>query len=184
MKNSLSDILEIIWGILRSALIGWTIGTLIGTALNPLSPLAPINHVDPQTLPYTKTFIEHANKYGALNVSNWNKVQKLRVNIGKLPWYYFFSKNTIGVCDTETTQVILEESNWKEANQLEKEALVFHELAHCILDQDHVNGEDHIMNPVILSSVTYSIYYQQLMDKLFVCSKNCPVVKFNRGRYL
>lgn len=186
MKNFLS---KHIMGILRGALelsvsfmIGLAIGTIGLKVLDKFIPVAPIDHIDPQTIQYTKTFLEYAAKY---NVQiDPVKLKNLRINVRPLPWYLNITGKTIGLCEYSSVHIALDSKYWKDANILEREMLVFHELGHCLLDQRHTEGDDHIMNPSIMDYGDYIRQYQKLQDKFFVCSKNCPVVEFKSRRYL
>lgn len=38
--------------------------------------------------------------------------------------------------------IVLDQSNWDEASEIEKEFLLFHELGHCVLGREHDNSKD------------------------------------------
>lgn len=129
--------------------------------------------------PYLNKFKEHCKLYK----KDCSKLETFGISIGKIPWLINYKGTTIGVCSYSKNVVLIEESYWNEATYAEKEVLVFHEAAHCVLEKDHVQGQgDHIMNPIAIFSGTYTMYYQELQDKLFDCSKNCPKVEWNRER--
>ncbi|MEM1124995.1 MAG: putative metallopeptidase [Bacteroidota bacterium] len=52
-------------------------------------------------------------------------------------------RNIVGLCNHQATngkEVIIDEAFWKRASKYEREAIIFHELGHCVLDRNHEDG--------------------------------------------
>lgn len=74
----------------------------------------------------------------------------------------------VGMCTTGayTPGITLKIDYWKEANDTQKENLLFHELGHCILGLGH-NKYKSVMYPSILDPDYYLENRKQLLDDLF-----------------
>ena len=54
-------------------------------------------------------------------------------------------ENVIGTCSwtqNHSHNITIDQNYWRTANDLQREFVVFHELGHCVLGKDHVDGED------------------------------------------
>ena len=71
-----------------------------------------------------------------------------------------YTDTMIGYCDRDKGEILLLESYWNYASHIEKEALIYHELGHCVLDREHLSGK---LNSVAVSymfpNITYYSYY-------------------------
>lgn len=86
------------------------------------------------------------------------------------------SDGTIGVCSVLpwSRRVTLDTTWWVEADAAGREALVFHELGHCVLDRGHDDSthEDGRPKSVMASEITlvkwaWSHHRQEYVDELF-----------------
>ena len=86
--------------------------------------------------------------------------------------------NVIGTCSLDQTHrhsIVLDRVYWRNATDLQREFLVFHELGHCVLGREHVDNSDGNGNCIsIMSSgtgdcrVVYSNSNRlRLLDELF-----------------
>jgi len=86
--------------------------------------------------------------------------------------------NVIGQCawsQGHNHSITLDQNYWRNANDMQREFLVFHELGHCVLGRDHVDSEVANGNCMsVMSSGTGDcrvLYTQQnrinLLDELF-----------------
>ena len=87
-------------------------------------------------------------------------------------------KENIATCTYSAMTLRIERKWWNEHSVLQKEALVFHELGHCILLRRHITLTFQckeqpsgcpvsIMYPSVLKSVTYSKYRTYYLQELF-----------------
>lgn len=87
-------------------------------------------------------------------------------------------KNVIGQCawsGAHQHSITIDEQYWRTANDLQREFVVFHELGHCVLGRDHIDGDDVNGNCVsVMTSGTgpCRILYNsqnrnELLDELF-----------------
>lgn len=74
----------------------------------------------------------------------------------------------------EQRHVEINKGFWDKSTDAEREAVIFHELGHCILNRDHVNGYDNsnlryysVMNSDVFADSIYKGNYQYYMRELF-----------------
>ncbi len=67
----------------------------------------------------------------------------------------------VGECDTETKRMRFDRVYWNEANDQQREVVVFHELGHCVLNRPHTKAS--IAGPNN-TAVPASIMYPQVLD--------------------
>ena len=85
------------------------------------------------------------------------------IRFGSLPNKY------AGVClrIPNNPQIVIDASFWSIYDDLEKEQLILHELAHCALGIDHIWGKHHIMNPAGVHKDIYKAQRWKLIKDLF-----------------
>ena len=91
------------------------------------------------------------------------------------------TEKTIGYCarDPLGGMVIkIHTPTWKKMNEYQREELVFHELAHCLMGRDHCkksnkSGPISMMFPRLLDSSYYKENREDLLDELFNISPEC-----------
>lgn len=75
---------------------------------------------------------------------------------------------TFGYCRPWFNTVNINKLSWKKLTEVQREQLIFHELTHCLLDQDHDDLGLNIMNThgYILKEL-YIEYYNYFIRRLF-----------------
>ena len=61
--------------------------------------------------------------------------------------------HTLGQCNLKTHLITLSESYWMTASDTEREALMFHELGHCVLGRRHDDGGMPVSGGAIYKSI-------------------------------
>lgn len=78
--------------------------------------------------------------------------------------------HVIGLCERDydkTWRITFDQRWWFNASDAERQALIFHELTHCLFLQDHVMGNpNHYMSPFIPGSINKWDLYKQVIDNL------------------
>lgn len=94
-------------------------------------------YVDPEVQPYVDAFFEEAALHGrAIRVAD----HPLTIRIEQIE-----RPNVAGQCSQSTGSdnlVIIDPVFWSGYSPLNREALIFHELGHCILERSHLDEED------------------------------------------
>jgi len=86
--------------------------------------------------------------------------------------------NVIGQCihtEAEPNTVVVDKFYWDDADDLEKEFLIFHELGHCALGRGHLDdsdGQGHCISIMTSGTGACDIVYttmtrEELLDELF-----------------
>jgi hypothetical protein len=73
--------------------------------------------------------------------------------------------------------IILDTSEWRTATKTRKRTLMFHELAHCVLNRDHEDRYASIMNSMIISDKIFNSNPDLYIDELFNPEKYRPKKK-------
>lgn len=73
--------------------------------------------------------------------------------------------NILGICGS--AGITLDNQDWLKLTDTQREALLFHELGHCVLSLGHIEGRPHIMNSVLISEDYYRENRGQLINDLF-----------------
>lgn len=81
--------------------------------------------------PFINQFFQEAKLHG-LDIES--KQSELKVKFGNLP------KGKAGSCKFKKQLVTIDPTIWSEMDSIQRQALVFHELAHCILNRKHKNS--------------------------------------------
>ncbi len=130
--------------------------------------------IDDRLKPYVKRF-EDWGKWARKNDSY--KVPKLNIAIGPINDFNLglISPGAIGVCYylAKPRAILINESFWNNASDIEKEMVIFHELGHCALSRMHTTSigpwrnRMSLMYPIIFSSNVYRRNRAYYMDELF-----------------
>ncbi len=93
--------------------------------------------LDPQLVPYFELFGEEAAKRGVIFNNDEAQIQGYIQNITG------FSGDVLGYCQPSRVRYPLESifidvDFWRNATDLQKEFVVFHELGHCFLKREHI----------------------------------------------
>ena len=91
-----------------------------------------------------------------------NVSEKFPSNIGE----------TVGVCqfliddnEVQYPSVSIDKEFWNNLDDSRREVLIYHELGHCLLWQDH--REHSIMQAILLDSLEYSLHREYYVTELF-----------------
>lgn len=111
--------------------------------------------------PYTTAFAAQAASRG-IDLSNVSHVRVVFADLD-LP--------RIGDCSPGThasrASVRVDRRYWATLSSAQREALVFHELGHCVLGAVHVEGALAIMQPNLIDAKEYSANRTRFIDELF-----------------
>lgn len=125
--------------------------------------------VEEEFLPYLQDFSNLSDgKIGQ------EEVKGLSIKFTKLPG------NTIGICYrwlNGTKEIVIDKNYWEWASYLTREALMYHELVHCVCNRSHdfIGGTYSKFNPFMLfesneksgyfeDSCPFSIMHPEMMD--------------------
>ncbi len=75
---------------------------------------------------------------------------------------------TVGVCwhlPLQVPRIVVDREFWDMINDDAKEQLIFHEMGHCVLGQDH--RENSVMEPSVLDPGYYRAHRTELLDEFF-----------------
>jgi hypothetical protein len=80
---------------------------------------------------------------------------------------------TFGYCRTMFNTIKINKRSWVALTEIQKEQLIFHELTHCLLDQDHDDLGLNVMNTHgFIYKQLYVEYYDYFIRRLFLeCRK-------------
>lgn len=87
---------------------------------------------DPELIPYFQIFAEEAAKFGFTVDYEAERIEGLIEDIR--------DRNIQGQCfhnEEKPKKVIIDINYWANADESEKQFIIFHELGHCFLDRDH-----------------------------------------------
>jgi hypothetical protein len=164
-------------------------GSLLFLMLISCSSVFSYGKIDKKLEPYVNTF----KKYCELYKVDCSKLDTTNVYLEELPDFRWLRETlglppkdgeTVGLCNLLTKNVSISPKYFEHSPPIDIEALVIHELAHCVLDKEHTEDTElDIMNPYMLPSYMYYLNYQKLLDKLFSCTENCPTVEFTSDVY-
>lgn len=74
---------------------------------------------------------------------------------------------TLGICYYSDYRIEVDPRYWNDLGTTRQAILIAHELGHCVLRRDHVEGRLSIMNPLLLSSSTFTSHEDELWKELF-----------------
>lgn len=109
-----------------------------------------------------------------IDIDNTNPKSPLAGVAAYCTWKSIIHKKGFYTVVQNTPQVFIDKDTWSflESN-LKREALIFHELGHCIQDKEHDESltskgiPNSIMYPIILSTQTYESNYSHYIAQLF-----------------
>ena len=90
-----------------------------------------------------------------------------------------------GYCDFFTRTVFIDRNFWEHYNSRLREAVLFHELAHCDLSRAHEDDNpDSFMNLLLLVGILHpdSAYYQDHRDELNISEEEINNMRMNLDR--
>lgn len=140
------------------------------------STAQPTQSLDVGTFsPYVQKFEQDSASYSAQPV----QVTNLIIQFGPMD-----SADERGICTVtgdETPVITLDEDYWNQIDENAREALIYHEMGHCVLRRVHQPALDaqgnptSIMNPYTMAGVTFEEKETGYLDELFAPS--------NRGQF-
>ena len=113
-----------------------------------------------------------------------NKNPAFEVKARMTRFYKFKDEQEVyGLCYTMINSVHIYEKTWAYMPIENKEELIFHEMAHCVLGKEHTDGG--IMNGKgpLMNKLEYRKNYSKLLHDLFDCKNDCPEFEFNPDKY-
>jgi len=152
MKEMLKQLLR---EVLRGIVFGFTISAVLGASC----ALLPIRGVEEEFEPYVQRFKAEGLKYN-VDISD----KRIIISLIEL------EQPTVGQCRKSLFLppiVVIDKFFWAWANDTEKEMLVFHELAHCLLGQmDHRMGKT-LMTPFMAYEFNYRKERDYYLKEMF-----------------
>jgi hypothetical protein len=126
----------------------------------------PVLQVDPVFLPYVERFEKASEAMG-----NPIQVSDLRLEFGQM-------QNAMenGACEIvgdEVPTVYINEKAWNRLTEVDREALIFHELGHCVLRRAHVAEIEEtgvpksLMHPYRIQTRVYVANEEAYLKELF-----------------
>lgn len=117
--------------------------------------------IDRELMPYVHGFMEDCHRYGA-DLSAAGQLQRVSM-------VNDIEGDNVGVCWTHMSRSL--KLLWystievtKMGSEIEQQALIYHELGHCVLGLDHV--PDSIMAPFILDKPILEAKWDKLVEGL------------------
>lgn len=142
--------------------------------------------IDKELIPYVEQFVEKCNLYNV----DCTSVDKFKIVRGQMPDSYFLKllhiplmDDVVGLCEKHFNRITINAEFFTKVGPVQREMLINHELGHCILGLQHVENTQKLMNPFIIDYKDYLEHYQEIYDEIFSCTKSCPSVYWNRGKY-
>ena len=150
----------------------------------------PPSVIDPELQPYVSRFFDEAAARGVTqfplqlgSVTFFNRQTEAKITVSDEPseqadWHQ------VGKCTYAYNDISIDREFFKVANEVMREELIFHELGHCVLAQQHISGQAKAVIPItdstvlggladrsimtpVQSGVAYSAYRAQYLDALF-----------------
>jgi hypothetical protein len=99
------------------------------------------------------------------------QVEDLIIKFGDLP-----NPRERGACEIvgdRTPTITISKTKWGKLDEYERQQLLFHEMGHCVLGQEHRDAKDadgiavSMMNPYAIDSYTYAEREEQYHHELF-----------------
>jgi len=106
------------------------------TALTFLQSCKDTLETDDELIPYFEIFAEEGAKRGITVNYDTARIEGLIQDIS--------STNVLGQCfrnSEKPRKVIVDEDFWRDANEMDRQFLIFHELGHCFLNRDHLDAK-------------------------------------------
>jgi len=123
-----------------------------------LYPMVYSSTVDEELKPYVSTYFVHLKSHCPEEVYNVHH-DIVFSDKGDDRW--------VGVCKTYVNRVVIEiDRVWfYGSSEKEKEQLIFHEMAHCFIEKEHVEDSSNYMYPYMVS-LPRPLYTQQAIDDI------------------
>lgn len=127
---------------------------------------APVLQIDEPFKPYVQRFEQ-------LSIERGNGVQivDLKVSFGKMQSEY--ENGACEIIGDNTPTVYINEVTWNRLTDIDREALIFHELGHCVLRRGHIDEIEEdgspksLMHPYRIQTRIYEMHEQKYVVELF-----------------
>lgn len=140
-----------------------------------IDPTVPYNYIDPKLKPILKMFEYEAHARGIPLQIKWLSMSFGNIRVRP-------DSNVVGYCQPYKSGrmvIKLHGPSWDFMDDYEQEVLVFHELAHCVLqrmchnDDVSAKGPVSILNKYVLEGDYYREHREELLDELFDPTAGC-----------
>lgn len=128
----------------------------------------------PKTGSWPQEVNKYVHRYGDLSKAHNNWSKELREVTIKIVDSVDEDPTTVGVCYSDENYIEIKRSEWDRYDDLTRQALVFHELGHCVHHFEHrgylsqkTGIQTSIMYPYLLASWEYSYAYDDYNSELF-----------------
>lgn len=123
-----------------------------------------------ELMPYVEEFEYLWDLY-----SPGSRINNLRVRFGKITQDNRPTAVVAGSCFRQTgrsPRIVINTEIWQNITETRRKVLMFHELGHCVLFRDHIQGfNTSIMNPWVISDSKFESDEEELLAELFDPSK-------------
>ena len=124
-------------------------------------------HENKELKPYVEMFYEDAGVYGKHisrgEISYYLKDEPLAEELPTAVGVCFKSKNKLYL-----PYIVVSNHYWAMASFLERKALIYHEMAHCLMNLGHVNEHPSLMYPNVYGDAYLQIFWDGMVEDLFV----------------
>lgn len=146
------------------------VGSIIVLAASYFNSPAP--EIAPDLKPFVDAFISEAESRG-LDIPYPSKAL---IIFGKDSQ---FEDGSVGLCYMyvlgRPLQIFVDKRYWSHISMAQKTVLMYHELAHCLLNKEHTSVTmpendfcpNSIMNPSIINEECFNKYYNHYLNELF-----------------
>lgn len=122
--------------------------------------------IDDELLTYVEEFEYYWDSY-----QPGSYVKNLRAGFGKIKQDPETPTTILGKCfisKKRSPRILIDEDLWENMTETRRRVLMMHELGHCVLFRDHVDGSNtSIMNPMIISDKKFEEDEEELLTELF-----------------
>jgi hypothetical protein len=109
------------------------------------------NSIDPAFQSFYNQFVSDSNQNGIPMADQQGLTMKFAVPSGSTAL-----AEIVGECQGVgygNSTIIIDPDFWEQSSYQEQLLIAFHEMGHCLLDEDHVADPNAIMNPYISNSI-------------------------------
>lgn len=153
---------------LRTILFALVSGLMVALLLIRTEDTEP-RFIEPELRAYLNSFLSRAEQVGV-------KIEG--VSTHRIEFVSEMQDTNIGLCYPYLNRLYINKSFWVTASKSQREELMYHELAHCLLDLPHSNNYPDIMQPKGLLGDAYLVYYNIVLHKMYNKDPNKTGVTF------
>lgn len=109
-------------------------------------------------------------------LANLGKLKDVRLKSGAIDES---NPTVIGLCEIGINRTVTIRSDFFDHRSIAFKALIWHELGHCLLDLDHIDGTDnHIMNPYLPSNKALQSSWAYFVKDFFTSKVKLSLLSF------